>query len=946
MPMQFLEKVAELIHQKFNGDYTDLSVILPNKRSIVFLNNYLQEKHDKPFWQPDFYSIEEFVSKVSGYKIASNIELIFSLFKVFVDRTNGEGTFEEFNSWGPTVIKDFNDIGMNIGDYKLIFSYLNDVKNLKKWNLDRTDLSDFDKNYLQFFRNLPFYYESLVHLLDSKKMAYQGMALRKVVEDKELSGFPTGNYLVVGFNALSRGEQQLFKILRQNFNTEIVFEIDDYYYSDLMNEAGHFMRLNQKYYRDTATFIKQNGFQSAKTIEIHSVNGRYAQSQLVGEIISKLASAEGFRAESTAIILPEEGLLVPILGAIPAGIEAINVTMSYPVRNTALHGFMVDLLDLYVFASKSFNKIGIVQFHHESIRKIIRNQFFRSILDFQTKRILDEVQFNMARLNRISISYHDFINISEKEKSGNGLIELVFGLKELNAKSVAFQIIEILQIMRAMAFGSKPMNPTELESMSRILELFNRVSTYLHDFDNLDVKILKSVYSSLVNFDGIPFEGEPLRGLQIMGVLESRVIGFKNLIITSLNEGVYPAKKAYQTFLLPEIRKEYGIPMPSEEEATWAYYFYRLVSGADNVHLIYNTQPSDLESGEESRFIRQLRLEIIKKSPSTKLINSELIANPIIESKPDPVEISNSPESIERLLEIGSNPDGGFSPSSISMLMTCKRKFYYSKILKIKEISSVDEIVGANVRGNAIHRTLEDLYKPVLSNMALINEDFYDKCLDIFPEILLGKYKHEYGEGDVDHGKNYLMRMVDEQMIRNLLLSERQIGLKFQDMVLEKKLVTSFEIEINEAKNRIHFGGTADRIDEVDEVTRIIDYKSGGVDERNLSLKIGNQDDMQILFDGKKHEKAFQLLCYAWLLSRQDVGFLPMKTIIMALKTKSPAKVLVINGSEIIEESLLQSFGENLMMKIRDLFEPDFSYDLTEDEKNCEYCDFKDLCQR
>ncbi len=223
MPKQFLETVADQIIGKFNGDYSDLSIILPNKRSIVFLKKHLDSLHDSPYWMPDFYSIEDFVSKVSGYTIASSTELIFSLFRVYLESTNGNGTFEEFSSWGPIVLKDFNDIDLNIGNHELIFSYLNDVKNLKKWNLDKEDLSDFDKNYLVFFRNLPKLYSTLKKQLHDNQIAYQGMALRKIIEDGKDAKFPTKNYLVVGFNALSGGEIQLFKYLRQNFNTQILF---------------------------------------------------------------------------------------------------------------------------------------------------------------------------------------------------------------------------------------------------------------------------------------------------------------------------------------------------------------------------------------------------------------------------------------------------------------------------------------------------------------------------------------------------------------------------------------------------------------------------------------------------------------------------------------------------------------------------------------------------
>ncbi len=713
-----------------------------------------------------------------------------------------------------------------------------------------------------------------------------------------------------------------------------------------MNEAGYFMRVNQRYYKETALYVDNKGFNEPKEIDFYAVDGRFNQVQVVGNLLSNMVEDSSFNPEETAVLLADEGLLIPLLDIIPEKIQSINVTMSYPIQLTALNGLVLDLFDLFVFANKTYSDKSEIRYHHVNLTKIFRNHLLKSLVGINEHECFNLISKVIIKNNNVTLSRSELIKIYSQPKNNCGFVDRLFSLKDVSAWSISLHVHGLLELLYLKISEKSNVNPIEKETLSKIVDILKRISNYVEDFQNLDVKVLKSVYRSLAQFEGIPFEGEPLKGLQVMGMLESRVIGFKNVIIVSMNEGIFPSKKSFQTFLLPEIRKEYDIPMPSDEESTWAYYFYRIIGSANNIHLVYNTQSSEMESGEESRFLRQLRYEIPRSKPQISLRNHNVSFRSTIDMKPKQITISNSHNSIARLLQIGTNPERGFSPSSISMLLRCRRKYYYAKVLGINELESVDEQVGANVRGTAIHKTLDDLFKPAVQDHSVLDEEFYFNMLESFPQVLYKNYLEEYGSGDIEHGKNLLLMKVDEQMIRNYLTVEQQNLDRIENLELEKRLVKQIDIEIEGKKVELFFGGTADRIDIVDGLTRVLDYKTGKVNEKSLKIALEGDDVLDAIFDGDEHDKAFQLLSYAWLYNSLAGNYVPISSAIIAMKYKNYYKPLEIGGNNILSEQILNAFGDRLIRTIHDLFSMDFNYSLTDNQKNCEYCEFKDLCDR
>lgn len=866
----FLDKIASTILSDSYIDLPNTIIVLPNKRAKIFLIECFKNHLANYTFTPQIISVEEFIQDIAAIRPLESIELLLELYNIYLQQTPKkiQQDFEKFSNWGKTTIQDFNEIDRYLLNPNQVFSYLQEIEVIKRWGLEIEDKTKMIDNYILFWKNLPIYYAEFYKHLKSKKIGYQGLLYREAVNNVEVYAKSSKKYYVfAGFNALNKAEEIIFKHFVKQNKAKIYWDVEETFLNDVSHDAGLFIRNFKKNWSIYKTLDFEwitNHYKEEKNIKIIGTSKSLGQAKIVSKIIKDYLTTNPDKPlDKVAIVLGDENLLLPVLYSLPENVGSLNITMGYSSKNNPIQLFISKLFKLHINAIKKNNSSYI--FYYKDVLELLSNPIIKSLLN--ANQLIQKIKSS-------NYSYITHQKINDLQENKNLLFELIF--EKWNRKP-----IEILELISEILLLIKTNLDNEIQE-ERILKTFlfsiykvvNKLKNYCTNNEFVDSALaLEIIYKQIIDLAEVSFEGEPLNGLQIMGVLESRVLDFETVIITSMNEGKFPAGKTNNSFIPYDIKKELGLPTYKEKDAVYTYHFYHLLQRAKNIYLIYNTENDGLDGGEKSRFITQLEVE---KQPN-HIITHEII-QPFVPNKTSNPFLIEKNETIERRLkEIATIK--GFSPSALTSYIRNPIQFYFQKILSIRENEEVEEDIAVNTLGTIIHKTLEELYKKHL-NIQLSTFDI-DKMFEECEGLLYNCFKEIYKEGDIKKGKNLLAFEVAKRSINNFLIQEKKAienGDLITILALEKNISTT--IEDKELPYSIKISGNVDRIEIRNNKLRIIDYKTGNVTKNNLILK--NWDNLTLSI---KNDKIIQLLCYA-LMYEDSIENFELEVGIISFKNK------------------------------------------------------------
>ncbi|RZK02035.1 MAG: PD-(D/E)XK nuclease family protein, partial [Flavobacterium sp.] len=652
----FLDKIAQTIIDQYNHNLSDLIVVLPNKRAKVFLIEALKNKVENAVFSPQIISIEEFVQDVAGIRSIDSIELLFEFYEVYLSVTDKQHqqTFELFANWAKTLLQDFNEIDRYLLDPKHVLSYLKDIEDIKKWGIEVENKTTLLENYIDFWKLLPNYYESLYNHLLNKGIGYQGLIYRQAVENLNhfCNSIDDSKFLFAGFNALNASEEKIVQHLIASDVAKIYWDVDAVFLNDPFHDAGLFVRRfkeNWKHYKINPFEWIVNDFSQSKNIKIIGTPKTIGQAKIAGSIIEKIVKEDNVSLNKTALVLGEESLLIPVLYALPSSVGSLNITMGYSGKNNPAQILIAKLFKMHTNAVSRKGESYVL--------------YYKDVLDILTHPLVEPYADTSKLVNLINQNNYTFIThkrLHELSENPSELFLLLFQKWDKGSIAVLESLSTLLLIVKSNLNNDNQEEKIAKAFVYSIFKIINKLINYYTQHQHIDkIETLYAIYKQIIDLAEVSFEGEPLNGLQIMGVLESRVLDFETVIVTSMNEGKFPAGKSMNSFIPYDVKRELGLPTFKEKDAIYTYHFYHLLQRAKNIYLLYNTESEGLDGGEKSRFITQLEVE---KQPNHALtheiLNSEV---PLIAY--EPIVIPKSESVMIRLKEIA---ETGFSPSALT----------------------------------------------------------------------------------------------------------------------------------------------------------------------------------------------------------------------------------------------------------------------------------------
>lgn len=941
----FLYELAEKLYREHPQPET-VTLVFPNRRASLYFRKYLSQVIEKPTFSPKLITVEEFIKAYSTLAVPDKLELIHRLYKAYQVVTHTEEDFDRFYFWGEMLVRDFNEVDKYMVNAPLLFLDLSNQKELdsqfdfltpEQLEFLRSFWGNFDSNdglnkqkFLQLWRQLPEVYVEFKRQLKADGLAYEGMIHREVAEELKAGTIQSGysphysnETWFVGFNALTGAEEKILSYFVENTQAQIHWDMDAYYLNNKTQEAGEFFREYQNHPILGKTFSSDipSNFSNKKNVRVIGAAQPVGQAKIMSQILQEELK-KGFIPEETLIVLPDEKLMLPVLHGISSSIEKLNVTMGFPLSNTPMFNMIELLIELQTHRKQDL-------YHYRQVLGLLNHPYIisadASSVNEKRKRIQNEnwvmVPGSMLRTDHV---LHKLIFCEASEKSIleyiRQVVEHVGGLQQTEAVDKEFAVY-FLRFLNRM----EDVLGTQYSSTKAFLQLFRQ----------------------LVKTQKIPFTGEPLRGLQVMGVLETRNLDFKNVFILSLNEGSLPSGGGKGSYIPYNIRRAYQLPTVEHQDSIYAYLFYRVLQRAENVFLFYNSETDPLGQGEVSRYLQQLLYESGMK-PERNVLH-----NPVQPLEIKPIVIQKDPEILEALnrLNEGNVYFKGISPSALNSYIECRLQFYFRYVAKVREPNEVEEDIDARVMGNFLHDVMELFYKRIRERKKskdIISGDFdgVEKIIDnLIDEVFIKQYNLDPTKKVAFEGQ----RLVVREVVKRFALKILEMDKGYAPFVMEaiEQSGVLYRIKINQSPGYAVVGGKIDRVDSKDGLLRIIDYKTGK-DKLDFESIIS-------LFarDGKRNKAAFQTMLYA-LLYKTNMNLAIINTRVL------PG---LINRINLFEDSfefglkmnravvndvkfLLPEFEENLRILLEELFNPETVFDQTTVIETCRICPYKNICYR
>jgi len=911
MMKTFLQQVIERIYKEHKS-FDDLVFVLPNKRAGLFLKRHIAEHIQRPIFSPVIYSIEEMVVEMSALDPASNLDLLLGLYEVFLPFLGEkEADFESFIAWGHTLLSDFNEIDRNLVSPDELFNYLTANQRLKYWGADEK-ATPFISNTLKFWGQLKPVYENFQKILIKKRIGHQGLLYREAVSKVEnyISEHSAKTYQFIGFNALNTAEEYIFQRFSDSGKSVFWWDIDSYFLNDSIHEAGFFIRNYLNRWPNNKTISSPNdSFLAEKNIEIIGVPKSISQAKFSAHILNGISLKS--EENDVALVLSDETLLKPVLNSLPPSTDKVNITMGLPLRKTVLFDFFDALFNLHLNVSEN-------GWFHKDVSKALSNPYAIHLINSTSGTTPSSLHQYIKERN---ILFVDQSTLKEAPFSKSPFLEKIFNKRKISAISLVALCLDLIGELKEI--GQELDNQLEFHALYGFFQLFNQLESYVLSKPYLrSIKAIRPLFNELVSTQQIDFRGEPLGGLQIMGVLESRNLDFETVIITSVNEGILPAGKNQNSFIPFDIKKEFGLPTYKEKDAIYAYHFYRLLQRAKNIHILYNTEPDILQGNEKSRYISQLLTDLNVAVNIDHTVAAPENSINLAELK----TIQKTPVLLKRLREMA---EYGFSPSSLTNYIRNPYGFYMNNVLRLDEVEDVEENIAHNTFGTIVHDSLEELYTPLIGN--IIVSSHLNELKEKIASVVRRNFERFFLARDIEKGQNFIAFHVIQKYLSTFvdLDIKRSQNHEIRLLALEKNFKEM--IPISGCPHPVFLKGKLDRLEQVDGRIQILDYKTGNVDRAEVELM-----DLKDAVTNEKQSKAFQLLCYALMVHKEEnidklrAGIVPIKKLSSGILLFAQKQGPRGPKEYLIEQDLLTQFQEQLSRLILEILNPELPFEASD----------------
>ncbi len=943
----FLHEVAESLYATHKDDICRLNLIFPSRRSRIFFIDALKQIVTQPIWQPHWLSLDELMSTASAIDPAERIRLISELYKIYSDFHNE--SFDKFYFWGEVLLSDFDMIDKYLIDADMLFRNVSDIKELESdisymtpeqlqiiafWSSlnNGEELSTEKSNFLRVWRSLPPIYHKYRARLSELGVGYTGMIQRSAVERIKDGSFefPSDqHYVAIGFNALSECEKFLFDTLSKRSTIDFFWDYDNYYTKGFEQEAGLFIRDNITRFPALHDTSHDNMSRPKKFNVVGAVSDSL-QCKYVSKIISEIIEKEGGIDKETAIVLTDENLLTPLLYALPENVGKINVTMGYPLNQSLAYAFIERLLVLQTHAKRMSD--GRITFYHIDVIGILSHPY----VDMVNRDLFDEIINDINQLRMISVD-REFI-------SRNDLLSQIFTYCN-NWSELSGYLTRVIALVVQIPYDGD-------DSKSRIeylATLSSNITTLHNSILNCDIPITQTIYLSLLRrflqTIRIPFEGEPIEGVQVMGILETRNLDFKNVIILSMNDDNFPGNRFTKPSYVPyNLRSAYGLPTPEHHEGVFAYYFYRLIQRAEQVWMLYCSHADDKSTGEPSRYIYQLKYE------SGFNIDHVNVGVDVNLSETQPIEVAKEGVVAQQLSRF-TDPENpvSISPTAFYRYVACPLRFYFYSLARITSENELSEDVDAPMFGTILHAAMQSLYEPLVGERDLqpkLTALLEGNRVELAVEKAINENYLQSKKGRVEEysGNLLIVKEIVSKYIRKGVLAYDIAHPNFEIVGVEDTVKLRVKVSDRES---VQLKGVSDRIDRLDSGSlRVVDYKTG---EPHLDF-----ESVEALFEGSgkdRQSNIIQTFLYSMMLTHRDkVRVTPSLFYVRFMNRKEYDPTLIDKSTQspVVDYSQYsEEFEEFVHKKLSELFDRTIPFRQCADiENTCTYCDYKEICKR
>lgn len=944
--MAFIQNIIDYIFKNYDLSKDIVEVVFPNKRASIHFKRQIVSQLSKTSWMPITSSVQQAMEKWSGLHLVDSLDVALELMSINDKDANNKVLKQNFFGLASQMAKDFDEIDQYKVDAKNLFESLNEVKIIENYTFSEYTLSNEDSykaqsKYLQFFSSLINYYSALRLNLFSRKVGYYGMITRCLSElptDELVKRIDGKKIVFAGFNALTTTEEDVVVRLVENGNVVMLWDLDEYYINDKKQEAGRFANDFFAKHRNLAgkkdydnehhgiSFIGNALSTAEKEINVISVSGSSVQANALQLMMEK--------RENSVVVLADEALLIPTLNSLPDSVGEINVTMGYPFANTPLYGFIdqifrfqhslsdskIDLWPLASFCDADFIKLVFNGKDYDSLMSWLKDKQSSSDLSLHVKDFSSIGKSDDNQEDGASEDLARFLALSST--------------KWIDSKDCIENLKSILRVSLQKIKDESYFVKNQISVAGKVL---NKVESLIKKYDSVEILDLQMLILQIGREMSIAMKGEA-DGLQVMGLLETRNLDFDVVNMLSVNEGVIPKNKNSNSLIPYDVRKYYNLPTYNQQQAVYAYHFYRLLHNAKKINLFYNSLSDSSGLGEPSRFIRQIEYELVKKNPKVKLQHFQY-KSPIINLKSNIISVDKDDTMLKKITKL--------SPTSISTYLRCSLQYYWKYIMNIN-CDEVNEEIQMNVIGSIIHNTLDELYRNfgneivTESKFLEVRNQYLDKC---YQNALRN---NNFRNGLPKTGFNSIIASVIDTMISRFLDNEHNI-------VKENSLrILCTEKELSFHLNNVELHGFADRIDLLNDKLRVIDYKTGSVNPYDVSIS-ANAKQLQDM-----HDKSIQLIMYKYLfikmlnsnalgLDEALIAHIEEENIVPGIialqKMSNGVFELKVNNADLANDFEAQC---DIMFEqlISDIFDKNNPFTQTDDTKVCGYCGFRNICKR
>jgi hypothetical protein len=952
--MTFLSEVADHLLAKHGDHLGECTVVFPNRRAGLFLKKHLSQKIENPVWSPEVKSLEDFLFQFSSIKKTDTLSLVFELFESFKQHQPASEGFESFYFWGEMLLRDFEEVDHYLVNPKQLFHHIKSDRQIaedfyfldpeqekiiqKFWQEFFPTASKTQEQFVDTWKILAPVYESFKERLAKDQIGYTSHIYRELVDSIKGKNLKSGPIIFAGFNALTPVEEYLIKYFEQDHHAEVLWDLDGYYLESERQEAGSFLR---KYQKDSIlgkTFPETipHRVKGEKEVSVTGVSLEVGQAKAIGESVKDLLESGKAVANEIVVVLPQDYMLFPVLNALPDKVEKLNVTMGYPLKETPLFGLLEAAIEVQEHSQLSATN-GITFYHKPTIDVLSHPYLYK-----EDKDPLDKLIKSIKRNNQIRVFHTDILELNST------VLNTVFRqLKEgENLAKYLKSIVVVLGQQVVERFG------LEREYLYHFQQLLGRLDEILSKQSiEVDLKTFKSLFRKAARSMKIPFSGEPVEGLQIMGVLETRNLDFKYVFMLNMNEDIFPATQRNGSFMPYRIRKAFDLPTFEVQDAIYAYLFYRLFQRSKQLSFYYNMYADFGLSGEVSRFIRQIEQE------SGLPIKRQKLSNAIQVKEIKPITIEKTEDILQKLEYYTENGKSKLSASALNTYFDCRLKFYYKYVLRLFTSNEMSDELDARNFGNVLHNTLEYLYLDAVKgkDKRIIEKIDFPRIKDSVDGAIAKAFRAHFGMGEKRKFELKDRNVVMADLIRKFVMKivnmdEEYAPFQIVSLEREENYKRALAVQTNGKTHQITLGADIDRVDRKEGVVRVIDYKSGRDDKEMVSVEKVFDRTPASNWKAGRNKAGFQTLFYGWLYASkkgEEHAIVPGLLNMSELFQPDFDIRLKMDGEPLKDVRPYLSEFENLLSGLlSEIYSMEQPFDQTEDLKKCSFCDFKGMCGR